>query len=301
MVRCRRFDDGRRPRFEINGREIVAGQRDPPDIAVGRGADAVSAAALRRVPDLHLAGLRIEPAIDAVLAGEPDAPFSVERGGIEIGIGLALGRQRPDLHLFGLGIEADDGVLPAIGEPRRAVRSNDDAMRRRFGPERIAFNFAGRGIEQATNAGLLPGKPDFAGRPDRDVVRIIALGEVVDLDVLCRETAGDPGAGKNDRRGETINPCSTHDDLRRQRHNRNSLAALFRRRSRIGIANGCELPCARGCRRCHHAVARRVVSNAMFLHRIWRCRHKSGGTRSQSRQIAGVKVAGSLGPGWKPG
>ena len=55
--------------------------------------------------------------------------FAIEGSGIEIG-GSTRGGQWPSLHLLADGIDADDGVLPAIGDPGRAIGTDDHAMRR---------------------------------------------------------------------------------------------------------------------------------------------------------------------------
>ena len=52
--------------------DVAAGQRAVVDLAVGGCGDAVWAAAARRGKHLHRAGRRVEPAVDAVLAGEPE-------------------------------------------------------------------------------------------------------------------------------------------------------------------------------------------------------------------------------------
>ena len=66
--------------------DVVAGKRGIPDLAVRRGRDAVRARAFRRLPGVDLAGRRIDAAVDAVLAGEPEDAFAVERRRIEIGV-----------------------------------------------------------------------------------------------------------------------------------------------------------------------------------------------------------------------
>src|SRR5262249_39657702 len=73
LILGRRLINRRRATLQIDIGEIATGQRHEPDIAFGRAGDPVGSPALGCVPDLHLARLRIEPAIDAVLPCEPDA------------------------------------------------------------------------------------------------------------------------------------------------------------------------------------------------------------------------------------
>ena len=68
-------------------RDVVAGERGVPDLAVRRRGDAVGADALRRLPGVDLAGRRIDAAVDAVLPGEPEDALAVEGRGVEVGVG----------------------------------------------------------------------------------------------------------------------------------------------------------------------------------------------------------------------
>src|SRR5262249_62396752 len=94
--------------------------------------DPVGAAALKCAPSRYDARQRIGPDIDAVLTCEPDANLAVESGGVEIGVGHALGGQRPYLDLLRRGIDAHNGVLAAVSKPGGAVRSDDHAVRGGF-------------------------------------------------------------------------------------------------------------------------------------------------------------------------
>src|SRR5207244_4273872 len=78
----------------------------------------------------QLAGSRVEPSVRARLAGEPEDPVAVERRGVEAHRGERL-RERKALDLVRLRVDAHDRVLAAVGDPRRAIRSDDDTVRRR--------------------------------------------------------------------------------------------------------------------------------------------------------------------------
>src|SRR6266545_4010378 len=96
-------------------------------------------AAARRVPDLHGAALRIEPAVDAVLPGEPDAPALVEGQGVEVHVAARFG-QRPALYFAGPRIDAHDGVRPAFRDPRRAVGPDCDVVRAATGGQGVGLD-----------------------------------------------------------------------------------------------------------------------------------------------------------------
>src|SRR5205085_3896947 len=100
----------------IDARDVIAGERGVPDLARWRGGDAVGAVALRRLPGVDLAGSRIDAAVDAALAGEPERAVLVEGRGVEVRVLKTL-RQREQLHLARLRIDARDRVLPAFGNP----------------------------------------------------------------------------------------------------------------------------------------------------------------------------------------
>src|SRR4029077_11490506 len=77
LIGCRRFDDGCVARCIVDLSDIAAGERGVPDVALGRYCDAIGPDAFRRLEHRHIAGLRVEPAIETGLAGEPiNAPFT---------------------------------------------------------------------------------------------------------------------------------------------------------------------------------------------------------------------------------
>src|SRR5215472_17075066 len=156
-------------------RNMIAGERGVPDPAIGRRRDAVSAAALGRCPGLDLAGLGIDAAVDAALAGEPDHAILAEYRGVEIGAGERR-RQRVQLNLLGLGVDPRDRVLAALGESGVAVGPDDHAVRRGAVAERNLLELAGLRIEASGEALLLAAEPDRAVGCRRDVVRVGAGG-----------------------------------------------------------------------------------------------------------------------------
>ena len=87
-----------------------------------------------------------------------------------------------------LRIDARDRVLPALGDPGRAVRPDDHAVRRRALAERDLLDLAGLRIEDAERALALRRVPDGAVRRGRDVVRMRAARrlEIGDADVGMR-------------------------------------------------------------------------------------------------------------------
>src|SRR6476646_4772439 len=131
---ARRLDDGDLAGIAVDVPDVVAGKRGVPDLVCGRDRDAVGAAP-GRAPGLDLADLRVEAAVYAGLAGEPDHARLVHDGRVEIGVGELL-RQREELHLMGLEVDARDRVVAAFGEPGGAVRPDDDAVRCGARPER---------------------------------------------------------------------------------------------------------------------------------------------------------------------
>src|SRR6185503_1198833 len=70
--------DARRAAVGIDPADERSGQRGVVDRSIRRVVDAVGPAAVRRLEDLHLAGARIEAAVDAALAGEPVHALAVE-------------------------------------------------------------------------------------------------------------------------------------------------------------------------------------------------------------------------------
>ena len=64
-----------------------------PDVAGGRGADAVGAAPARRLPHADLAGAHRDAAHVAGLAGEPEVAVAVEGAGVQVGVRRARGQR----------------------------------------------------------------------------------------------------------------------------------------------------------------------------------------------------------------
>jgi hypothetical protein len=151
--------------------EMAPRERRVPDLASRRGVDAVRTPPARVVVNVHLAARRIQAAIDAGLAGEPQRAVDVERGRVEVGA-RPIGRERERVDAFRRRIDADDRVQPAIRDPRRAVRSDDDAVRRRTAPERDLLDRSGRRVEMAEHARALARVPDAAVGGGVDVMRM---------------------------------------------------------------------------------------------------------------------------------
>src|SRR4029078_13091941 len=74
----RRLDDGDVTVALVDLAEVVAAQRDVPDVVRRGNGDAVGTAA-RRFPALVFAGLGIDVAVHAILAGEPVDAVLVDR------------------------------------------------------------------------------------------------------------------------------------------------------------------------------------------------------------------------------
>src|ERR1700740_2772953 len=68
----------------------------------------------------HPAGFWIEPAIDAILPGEPQHALVINTRRVEVGVPPLLG-QRKELHRACRGIDPRDRVLPAFGDPGGTV------------------------------------------------------------------------------------------------------------------------------------------------------------------------------------
>src|SRR5690606_20988078 len=129
-----RLDNRDRAIGAVDLGEVAAGERNVPDLAVGRVVDAIGATAFGILPHLHTAG-GVDLAVDAVLAGEPMHPVLVERAGVEVGVAGLFG-QLPDVDRPALRIVADDRVLPAVGDPGAAVGALHHPVRRRAFAER---------------------------------------------------------------------------------------------------------------------------------------------------------------------
>ncbi len=82
----------------------------------------------------------------------------------------AVGAARPRAS----GVDADDGVEAAVGDPGRPVGTHDHAVRRRARPQRDAPDAPGARVEPAQLPGVLGGEPDRAARSRRHVVRVRA-------------------------------------------------------------------------------------------------------------------------------
>jgi len=92
---------------------------------------------------------------------------------------LAYDVLRPCPDRFARGIDAHDGVLAAVGEPRRPVRPDNDAVRCGIRAERDALDRTARRVQLPGNAVILSGVPDLAAWPDSHIVRIVTAGQVV--------------------------------------------------------------------------------------------------------------------------
>src|SRR5215470_3577555 len=117
--------------------------------------------------------------MNASLSSEPQDALLIECRCIEIGV-AELPRQREQLDLARRRIDASDRILAALGDPWRAIRSNDDAMGRGARPERNVLVLAGLWIEAAENAFLLAAVPDRAVRGRRDVMGIVARRQLIE-------------------------------------------------------------------------------------------------------------------------
>ena len=97
----------------------------------------------------------VEPAVDAGLAREPEPAAAVERRRVEVRARRASagsGKRRTRVRAV---VDADDRVQAAVGDPGRAVRPDDHAVRRRAGAECDAPRLA----RCAGRAGPSPPRP----------------------------------------------------------------------------------------------------------------------------------------------
>ena len=83
------------------------------------------------------------------------------------------------LDLSRLGIDADDRVEPAVRDPRRAVRPDDDPMWRRTTTKADVDHCPGRRVEVAERPIALTGVPDAAIDRRGDVVWMAGWRDVV--------------------------------------------------------------------------------------------------------------------------
>jgi hypothetical protein len=139
--------------------------------------------------------------VHAALAGEPVDAVLVEHAGVEIGVRL-LRRQHEVFELFGLQVVAHVRIQPAIGQPGRAVGSDDHSVRRRARADRNVLVLAGLWIDAAEHARTLAAVPDDAVEPGRHIVRARPLldGEIAHAVVgkrrndtrQCQHRSGNP-------------------------------------------------------------------------------------------------------------
>ena len=131
------------------------------------------------------------------LAGEPVDAVLVEHGGVEVGVGFVLG-QAEQRHLVIAGVDAGDRVLPAFGDPGRAIGPDDDAMGRGALAEIDQLVRAVARIEPAQRAVALAAEPDRAVGRGRGVARAHAGGDRENIS----PGTGFPGraAGRSKRR-----------------------------------------------------------------------------------------------------
>src|SRR5207247_7423970 len=102
-----------------------------------------------------------EPAVDAALAGEPEHPLRVEGGRVEISA-AALGWERESDDFARDRIDTHDGVLAAIGDPRRAIKADDHAVRSGWAAQGDLLHLAGRRVQPPQFPDRLGGVPDAA-------------------------------------------------------------------------------------------------------------------------------------------
>src|SRR4051812_41740398 len=176
LPRRRRLDDRGRTCRDIDARDVAAGQGREIDRSGRSGGDAIGTRTARRVPHAHIAGCRIDAAINATLTGEPQLACLIERCSIEIGSTPVSG-QREAAGLMRGRVEAQDGIEAAIGHPGCAVRTNDDAVRRRAATQRKLIHMARARIKQTERTARLGREPHSAIRCGRDIMRATALGQ----------------------------------------------------------------------------------------------------------------------------
>jgi hypothetical protein len=188
LVRGRRLDHGRLACRTIDPGDVITGERGVVDVACAGRRDAVRSPAAWGRPHFDLTRLRLEAAVDPILACEPEHAVAVERGRVQVGVGRAR-RQPPRFDRLSFRVDPNDRILPAVGQPRGPVWSLDDAVWRRTLAEGNVARAAGLRIEDAESPDLLGRVPDLAIRRRRDIVWVGILGESVDLTlrrlVLC--------------------------------------------------------------------------------------------------------------------
>src|SRR5205807_2536331 len=125
-----RLDDGGGARVEIDAGDVAPREGGVVDGAVRRGGDAVGPAATRSVPDVHLACPGVQPAVDAVLAREPDpAALVVTLGRVPDDAVLADGDVVRMATSRGQGIRLrGDLRLRARGASQKERQDEEDEM-----------------------------------------------------------------------------------------------------------------------------------------------------------------------------
>src|SRR5262249_27836475 len=172
--------------LHVDRTEITVGERCVIDVAGKRGGDAVRPRAQWRVEDVHLSALRIEPAENPALPGEPEDAVEIEGRRVEA-LGGPLRRKRGNRKLLPLLVHPDDRVQPTRGDPRRSVWPDDYPMRRRARSERDTARLSGGWIEHTQVPGPLRGVPDEAVGRRRDVVRSRAGWQLVLLEYVAAQ------------------------------------------------------------------------------------------------------------------
>ena len=166
-----RLQHGRAARPRVDSTEVAAGERGVVDEPVARGGDAVGTWAAGCAEDLQVAGARIETPVDAALAREPQHAAAIEHRRVQVGIAGARG-QAEQADRLGARVDAHDRVETAVGDPGRAVRADDDAVRRGARPERDVTRSPGARVQTAERPRVLRRVPDAAVLCRRDVVGV---------------------------------------------------------------------------------------------------------------------------------
>ena len=106
---------------------MVTGERGVVDVARWRGRDPVRAAATRRVEDLQGAGGRIEAAYTPFLPVNHSTPAQSKVAVVR----FVSGRFEGSVHCLTARVFAStyDRVQTTVGHPRRAIGTDNDAVR----------------------------------------------------------------------------------------------------------------------------------------------------------------------------
>src|SRR4029079_8937637 len=167
----RRTEDGRATGLLRDAPDVVAGERREVDLAIGTAGDPVRSGATWSIGHGHRTGLRVEATEHPALPREPErAAVLVEHRGVEVRVGT-IGRQSEALDFVGDRVDPDDRVEAAVGDPRRAVRSDDHTVWRGSSAELDRLGDTELGIKPAELARELRGVPDTAVTRRRNVVR----------------------------------------------------------------------------------------------------------------------------------